>query len=196
VARQSPEKCIQRFVKFVEMAADVLQELNLTVVLAGAASDIDYARQARQRLLRAVPSSAIVIIDRFLSPNELGSVFAHTVLNFHPSSYDAYGMTIVEAAAFGAPTVLAGASIGAFHLLGEDGCLQVDMDNDTTDENLFSQDSLTTVVKFLRECKNDETSWEKLSLTAREKALAWDEKSYGEKMLHIIDKHANTNECK
>uniref|UniRef100_A0A7S4EEE7 Glycosyl transferase family 1 domain-containing protein n=1 Tax=Pseudo-nitzschia australis TaxID=44445 RepID=A0A7S4EEE7_9STRA len=187
VARQSPEKCIHRFVKFTEMAADFLQELNLTVVLAGAASDVEYARQSRQRLLRAVPSA--VVIDRFLSPKELGALFAHTLVNFHPASYDAYGMTIVEAAAFGAPTVLAGSSIGAFRLLGKDGCLQVDMNSDDTDENVFTQQSLTTVVDFLKDCKNDEQSWEKLSMAAREKALAWDEKSYGEKMLHTIDKH-------
>ena len=69
VARQSPEKCIQRFVKFIEMAADILQEFNLIVVLAGSASDIDYARRARERLLRAIPSA--IVIDRFLSPKEL-----------------------------------------------------------------------------------------------------------------------------
>eukprot|EP00536_Pseudo-nitzschia_multiseries_P002160 jgi/Psemu1/4996/gm1.4996_g len=188
VARQSPEKAIHRFVRFAEMAADVLQELHLTVVLAGAASDVEYARESQQRLLRAVPSA--IVIDRFLSPKELGALFAHTLVNFHPSSYDAYGMTIVEAAAFGAPTVLAGASIGAFRLLGEDGCLQVDM-NDDTDGNCFSQQSLTTVVDFLRTCKTDGRSWEKLSLVALEKALAWDEKSYGERMLQIIDTTSN-----
>jgi len=184
VARQSPEKAVHRFVEFVEMAADVLQELNLTVVLAGAASDVEYARESQQRLLRAVPSA--IVIDRFLSPKELGALFAHTLVNFHPSSYDAYGMTIVEAAAFGAPTILAGPSIGAFRLLGEDGCFQVDMNVDTNG-NTFTQKSLETVVDFLRECKNDDKSWEKLSLAAREKALAWDETSYGERMLHIID---------
>lgn len=183
VARQSPEKCIQRFVKFAEMAADLLNEWNLTIVLAGAASDVGYARKIRERLLRAIPSA--IVIDRFLSPHELGAVFAYTVLNFHPSSYDAYGMTIVEAAAFGAPTVLAGPSVGAYRLLGEDGCLRVDMND--ADENIFSQSSLDDVLHFLEESKNNEASWERLSMTAREKALAWDEKSYGEKMLQIID---------
>ena len=188
VARQSPEKCIQRFVKFAEMAANVLQELNLMVVLAGAASDIDYARNARERLLEAVPSA--VVIDRFLSPKELGAVFAHTVLNFHPSPYDAYGMTIVEAAAFGTPTVLAGPSVGAFRLLGEDGCLQVAMDD--ADENVFLESSLATIVNFLRECQKNETSWNRLSSVARKKALAWDEKSYGERLLQIVDTSTHT----
>ena len=188
VARQSPEKCIQRFVTFIEMAADVLQELNLMVVLAGAASDIDYARKARERLLGAVPSA--IVIDRFLSSHELGAVFAHTLLNFHPSSYDAYGMTIVEAAAFGAPTAVAGPSVGAFRLLGEDGCLRVAMDD--KDENIFSNSSLATIVSFLRECQNNETSWESLSSLGREKALGWDEKSYGERISQIIDNLKDT----
>jgi len=185
VARQSPEKCIQRFVKFAEMAAGVLLELNLTVVLAGAASDIKYAQKARERLLKAVPSA--IIIDRFLSPKELGAVFAHTVLNFHPSYYDAYGMTIVEAAAFGAPTVVAGPSVGAFRFLGEDGCMHVDMDE--ADENIFSESSLDTIVKFLLECLKNDASWKRLSSVAEQKALAWDEKSYGERILHTIDSY-------
>jgi glycosyltransferase involved in cell wall biosynthesis len=186
--RQSPEKCIHRFVKFIEMAADVLQELNLTVVLAGAASDIAYARKARERLLEAVPSA--IVIDRFLSPKELGAVFAHTILSFHPSFYDAYGMTIVEAAAFGAPTVVAGPSVGAFHLLGEDGCCRVAMEE--TDENFCLESSLDTILNFLRECQTNVTFWERLSSAAREKALAWDETSYGERLLQIIDSSTRT----
>jgi glycosyltransferase involved in cell wall biosynthesis len=212
VARQSPEKCIQRFVAFIEMAANtgILEQLNLTVVLAGAVSDLNYAQQLHKRLLRAVPTA--IIIDRFLSPFELGAVFAHTILNFHPPFYDAYGMTVIEAAAFGAPTVLAGTSIGAFRLLGEDACIQVEMvvdneninnnnnnnnDNDDDNEsNIFSRDSLNTITNFLTECKNNEMIWKKLSLRAQEKALGWDEESYGKKMLDTIDKysiHENRN---
>ena len=186
VARLSPEKCIQRFVKFIEMATDVLEELNLTVVLAGAASDIHYARKTRERLLKAYPST--IIIDRFLSSKELGAVFAHTSLNFHPSFYDAYGMTIVEAAAFGATSVLAGPSVGAFRLLGDDGCLRVAMDD--TNENTFSKFSLETIVNFLRESQKNETFWNQISTVARAKAIAWDERSYGERMLQIIDNTA------
>ena len=199
VARQSPEKCIQRFVAFIEMAANtgILEQLNLTVVLAGAVSDLNYAQQLHKRLLRAVPTA--IIIDRFLSPFELGAVFAHTILNFHPPSYDAYGMTVIEAAAFGAPTVLAGTSIGAYRLLGEDACIQVEMvadnenynnSNNDKESNIFSHDSLNTITNFLTECKNDGMIWKELSLKAQEKALGWDEESYGKQMLDIIDKYS------
>jgi glycosyltransferase involved in cell wall biosynthesis len=197
VARQSPEKCIQRFVAFIEMAANtgILEQLNLTVVIAGAVSDLNYAQQLHKRLLQAVPTA--IIIDRFLSPFELGAVFAHTILNFHPPSYDAYGMTIIEAAAFGAPTVLAGTSIGAFRLLGDDACIQVEMvvdnenynnSNNDKESNIFSYDSLNIITNFLAECKNNDMIWKELSLKAQEKALGWDEESYGKQMLNIIDK--------
>ena len=40
------------------------------------------------------------------------------MLNFHPCAYDAYGMTIVEAASQGAPSVVAaGGGVGATDLL-------------------------------------------------------------------------------
>jgi glycosyltransferase involved in cell wall biosynthesis len=184
VARQSPEKCIQRFVRFVESAADVLQKENFVVVMAGAASDKEYASQARQRLLQAMPSA--IVMERFLSPIELGAVYAHTTLNFHPSSYDAYGMTIIEAAAFSAPSVLAGPSVGAFRLLGEKGCLQADMPED---ENDLPASSLEKILKFLiTSSREDGKEWEELSTTARQQALGWGEHAYGEKLLAIIDK--------
>ena len=55
----------------------------------------------RARLLAAHPSA--VVIESFLGPEALGAVFARTALNVHPCAYDAYGMTLVEAAAFGCP---------------------------------------------------------------------------------------------
>lgn len=46
-------------------------------------------------------------VDRkFMSAKELSELFACTALNFHPCEYDAYGMTVVEAASQGAPSVM------------------------------------------------------------------------------------------
>ena len=48
-------------------------------------------------------------------------VYAETVLNFHPCAYDAYGMTVVEAASQGAPSVVAaGGGVGATDLLSDE----------------------------------------------------------------------------
>jgi hypothetical protein len=45
-------------------------------------------------------------------------VFAATRLNIHPCAYDAYGMTVVEAASQGAPSLVAvGGAVGATDLL-------------------------------------------------------------------------------
>lgn len=45
-------------------------------------------------------------LTRFVEPEDLRVIMTHTALNAHPPDSDAYGMTIVEAAAFGAPTLL------------------------------------------------------------------------------------------
>lgn len=42
-----------------------------------------------------------IIEESFLGPTELADIFAATALNIHPCLYDAYGMTIVEAASQG-----------------------------------------------------------------------------------------------
>ncbi len=54
------------------------------------------AQGLKTRLRAAAPSS--VILESFMGPAELADVYRRTRLNFHPSTYDAYGMTIVEAA--------------------------------------------------------------------------------------------------
>ena len=54
-------------------------------------------------------------------PSTAAQVYVQTVLNFHPCAYDAYGMTIVEAASRGAPSVVAaGGAVGATDLLSAD----------------------------------------------------------------------------
>ncbi len=55
------------------------------------------------------------------SERPTAQVYAETALNFHPCAYDAYGMTIVEAASQGAPSVVAaGGAVGATDLLRAD----------------------------------------------------------------------------
>ena len=48
---------------------------------------------------------------------ELAAVWRETLLNIHTATYEAYGMTIVEAAAFGVPSLLHEGTIGAKDLL-------------------------------------------------------------------------------
>ena len=58
------------------------------------------------------------LVSDFLPPSGLARIFTRTLLNVHPATYEAYGMTVAEAAAFGAPTLLdGGGAIGVADLL-------------------------------------------------------------------------------
>ena len=59
----------------------------------------EYAEGIRARLRAAAPGA--VIHDSFLGPSALAGIFAATRLNMHPCLYDAFCMTIVEAASQG-----------------------------------------------------------------------------------------------
>ena len=50
----------------------------------------------KDRLRAAAP--AAVVLERFVGPAELADLYRLTRLNVHPPTYDAYGMTVVEAA--------------------------------------------------------------------------------------------------
>lgn len=76
----------------------------LVPVLFGAAADPEYALAVKAKLRSACP--AAVVIDEFVGPADLAFIFSRAVLNVHPSLYDAFGLSIVEAAVFGCPTLL------------------------------------------------------------------------------------------
>jgi glycosyltransferase involved in cell wall biosynthesis len=50
------------------------------------------------------------------------------ILNFHPYAYDSYGMTIVEAAACGVPSIVLSTNIGAVAPLKE-SCFHIHLDH-------------------------------------------------------------------
>jgi hypothetical protein len=68
-----------------------------------------YAEGVRAAMGAALPGGhalAPILCPRYLNARELGGVLAHTALNIHPSLAEAYGMTIVEAAAWGVPSLV------------------------------------------------------------------------------------------
>jgi glycosyltransferase involved in cell wall biosynthesis len=178
VARLSHEKKVMRFVRFLEKAKDILDELGLVPLLAGATSEEEYASSVKRELRKAAPNS--IIISHFLEPSELVAIFSRTVINFHPSAYDAYGMTIVEAAACGVPSVVAkGDSVGATALIDAECSIQVAMPND---ENIIDDVDVGEIAKLLR----DPSVLDQRGQLARHRALAWDEGAYGKRLLEII----------
>lgn len=108
--RLSPEKEADRFVALVEAAAarGAFAGLGVVPALVGAGPE-PYASSLRARLLDAWP--AAVVVPEFLAACDLARrVLDRTALNIHPPLKDAFGMTVVEAGARGAPTALHGAS--------------------------------------------------------------------------------------
>ena len=58
------------------------------------------------------------MIEEFLGPRELATVFSETLINMYPFFYDAYGMTSMKAAAFSAPSLINGVNtVGAMELI-------------------------------------------------------------------------------
>ncbi|KAL4436763.1 hypothetical protein ABPG75_003902 [Micractinium tetrahymenae] len=116
--RLSPEKEPHRFVDLVLdlQRRGALERLGVVPLMAGAGWDTPYGRQQRARVEAGAPQS--VIHEQFLGPTDLAAIYAATLLNVHPPTYDAYGMTVVEAASQGAPSLVQGGGhVGAADLL-------------------------------------------------------------------------------
>ena len=72
----------------------------VTPLLLGSAQT-PYAQELRGRFRAAAPMGGVE--ERFLGPDSIAGIYARTRLNFHPCLYDAFGMTVIEAASQGAP---------------------------------------------------------------------------------------------
>ena len=72
----------------------------VTPLLLGSAQT-PYAQELRGRFRAAAPKGRVE--ESFLGPDSIAGIYAQTRLNFHPCLYDAFGMTVVEAASQGAP---------------------------------------------------------------------------------------------
>ena len=170
VVRLSREKEPMRFVELIRALKPALDESEVVPLLCGASSDAEYAAEVKRALAEAAPQARI--FDDFLGAEELADVFAATVLNFHPCAYDAYGMSVVEAAAFGAPSVInGGGNVGAGELLSEE--------EDTAIEVNFGQpldDLARTVGQLLL---GGRATLVRVGEAARRRVLEWGEDAHG-----------------
>lgn len=170
IARLSPEKNVENFCHFVSANRVILDEYGFVPLLAGSTADEEYARRIKDQLRRAVPHA--IVIDSFLSPKELASVFTITVLNFHPCEYDAFGMTIIEAAAFSVPSIVAAnGAVGASAIVGNGASIEVDMN-----QCFVGMASILGNQKGLTEVGEE----------AKRRAFSWDEEAYGKQLLEYI----------
>ncbi|CAK0761886.1 hypothetical protein CVIRNUC_002903 [Coccomyxa viridis] len=176
--RLSPEKEPQRFVELAEalQARGVLARLGLTPLLCASATG-EYAEGLKRRLKLAVPDA--IIEERFLGPADLAHIFAATVLNIHSCLYDAFGMTIVEAASQGAPSLVnAGGSVGATDLLlaSEGEIIGVDMSQPVGELAAFVDNLLSNKAQLLAD----------VGAAAAHKARSWTEIANAEQLVRLL----------
>ena len=171
IARLSPEKNVENFCHFVSANRILLDNCGFVPILAGSTADEEYARGIKDQLRRAAPHA--IFIDSFLSPKELASVFTITALNFHPCEYDAFGMTIIEAAAFSVPSIVApNRAVGASAIVGNGASIEVDMNQ------CFS--GMTSILA-------DPKGLTEIGEEARRRAFSWDEEAYGKQLIEYIN---------
>ena len=191
LVRLSPEKDVLRFVQFIQTVSNQIRQQGYIPLLAGSCADPEYARLVKEQLIQVYPNS--MIVNTFLSSSELTAILSCTVFNFHPCSYDAYGMTIVEAAALGVPSIVAsGGTVGALAIIGTDACIQVDMSQPSKQNSLVeSKDNLqhwlspASIDKLRQTITMDiNNEVEELGRRAQDRALAWNEAAYGEALVN------------
>ena len=117
-----------------------------------------------------------LVIGFIKDPKQLQMIWEKTILNIHSALYESYGMTIVEAAAFGAPTLLdTNASIGAEDRLYGSNRFNVDMSNEVV------------ASKFLKELLLNRNLLIETGLKAQQIAVGWDDKAHSEKMQMVLN---------
>ena len=97
--RLHPSKNVEVFVDAIGLLKTLLLQKGLVPVLCGASADPRYAAACRSKLKSIFPES--IIYEQFLDAGDMVELFRATKLNVHTALYEAYGMTIVEAAAAG-----------------------------------------------------------------------------------------------
>lgn len=184
MVRLSPEKSPHHFVSFLQKmgGVDFLKRAKLIPLICGARSDESYARTVLDELNKMCCDEwPCVVIDHFLGPREMAAVFSLTAINVHPCLYDAYGMTVVEAAAFGATSIVnKGGKIGATSLLKEGvGCVAVDL------HSIIIGD-VSTLSDCMHQIRTHDTSLNGIREKGRSLALGWNEEAYCIRLLDVI----------
>ena len=204
--RASPEKEPHTFVEVVEVLhrRGVFQDLDITPLVAGAGWGVgvgvakpgspssaplstveQYALSCRKRLQESVPYCRI--IDTFLGPKDMASIYAQTALNFHPPSYDAFGMTIVEAASQGAPSLAADRGhVGATDLLSPDRQEIFVHSFSDTDSGNSDSDRIEKITDTVEALLRSRTMLEEVGQKAKRAALRWTERANAQTLLERI----------
>ena len=179
--RLSPEKEPERFLNLCRWLAarDALRSASLVPVLCASTRGA-YADSMRSRFAECVRGNEHRIVTEHLDANGLRDVFSATRLNYHPCRRDAYGMTMVEAGAFSAPSVAArGGGVGATATLREqDGAvLGMTLPTSAGEEPGADDDEVLLSAAHAEVLKHalDGATLERVGAAAKKAATAWDE---------------------
>lgn len=177
VVRPSEEKAPHRFVAVCEELErrGTFARLGVAPLLCVNASVRSaYASDLRARFEACAANARVV--DSFVGPEELGDIFEETVLNVHPPSHDSFGMTVVEAGAFGAPSAIHFAGdVGARDFLGDECCVCVDMEA-----------SARELADVIEELLVDRRRLGEVGERAMQRALEWNETAFGKAVYDIL----------
>lgn len=179
LVRLSEDKGPHRFVRLLERLQqndpDIWEREGIVPLLLGAPTQIEYAHHIRKWLKNVVSNA--VIMDSFLLPQQLATILQNSVLNIHPALYEAYGMTIVEAAAMGCPSIVHCDGIGATQLLQpkKEAIISLDL----SDEDRLVED----VSRILA----DKSLLSDVAHRAYEFATSWTESEHGQRLVQIVN---------
>eukprot|EP00936_MAST-01D_sp_MAST-1D-sp1_P001613 g1613.t1 len=179
-SRLTPEKNVEAFV--LALAAPPLRAImrrrGLRPLLCGSATDPEYGKAVRTRLKQTFPGEESVVLD-FVPAHELSNVFRRTALNVHPALYEAYGMTVAEAAAFGAPSIIdGGGEVGVAELLS--ATRNEVMHADMRDPGKIAE-RLAAVLE-------DNSALRHTAAAAQRRSLSWGIAEFGAKLSSILDR--------
>ncbi|CAI5528002.1 unnamed protein product [Closterium sp. Naga37s-1] len=105
-----------------------------------------------------------------------------SLLNIHPCLYDAYGMTVVEAAAFAAPSVIhigPGGAVGAAELLPPEEQMALPVDLSA---------ALPVVAESILALLRDRQHLAQVGLAARRRSLEWSEEASARSLTAILQR--------
>ena len=162
--RLSREKNAVFFAQLMRLLSDqdIFRRYNLLPLLVGAVCDEDYASTVRM----LVPPETILITE-FMRLSDMITYMEESVIVIHPTSYDAYGMIIAEAASVGTPSLIHFENIGVSSLF----CKEKEeiLTSDMRCLDTASQSLLT----ILRDREDGLEYLSRIGTNARKRALTW-----------------------
>lgn len=178
--RISPEKNTELFVSLIEILVGFLTEQRIVPFLCGGAQGVSpYAERVKSRVKAVMPEA--VIHEGFMGPSQLSDLYSQTLLNLHPCIYDAYGMTIVEAAAFASPSIVhvgPGGAVGAAEFL------------DPRQGQVLALDltaSPLSIAGNIKEMLLNKSHLAEVGGAASSRSLSWNEDANAEQLIAILE---------